>query len=44
MIDAAILVKLRNRDLASLGDNPKLTFKAGLNGGPNFKVGLKMRF
>jgi hypothetical protein len=44
MIDAAILVKLRNRDLASLGDNPKLTFKAGLNGGPNFRVGLKVRF
>ena len=44
MIDAAILVKLRNRDLAAIGDNPRLTFKAGLNGGPNFKVGLKMRF
>jgi hypothetical protein len=44
MIDAAILVKLRNRDLAAIGDNPRLTFKAGLRGGPNFKVGLKMRF
>ncbi len=44
MIDAAILVKLMNRDLASIGDNPRLTLKAGLNGGPNFKVGLKMRF
>jgi hypothetical protein len=44
MIDAAILVKLRNRDLAAVGDNPRLTFKAGFKGGPNFKVGLKMRF
>jgi hypothetical protein len=44
MIDAAILVKLRNRDLAAIGNNPRLTFKAGLNGGPNFRVGLKMRF
>jgi hypothetical protein len=44
MIDAAILVKIRNRDLAALGDNPRLTFKAGLGGSPNFKVGLKMRF
>jgi len=44
MIDAAILVKLRNRDLASIGENPKITFKAGLSGSPNFKVGLKMRF
>jgi hypothetical protein len=44
MIDAAILVKLRNRDLAAIGDNPRLTFKAGLRGGPNFRVGLRMRF
>lgn len=44
MIDAAILVKLRNRDLAAVGDNPRLTFKAGLDGGPNFRVGLKVRF
>jgi hypothetical protein len=44
MIDAAILVKLRNRDLASIGDNPRLTFKAGLGASPNFKVGLRMRF
>jgi hypothetical protein len=44
MIDAAILVKLRNRDLAGFGDNPRLAFKAGLDGGPNFRVGLKMRF
>jgi len=44
MIDAAILVKLRNRDLAAIGRNPRLTFKAGLNGGPNFRVALKMRF
>jgi hypothetical protein len=44
MIDAAILVKLRNRDLAALGDNPRLSFKAGFNGGPNFRVGVKVRF
>jgi hypothetical protein len=44
MIDAAILVKLRNRDLVGVGDNPRLSFKAGFKGGPNFKVGLKMRF
>jgi hypothetical protein len=44
MIDAAILVKVRNRDLAAVGSNPRLTLKAGLNGGPNFKVGLKVRF
>lgn len=44
MIDAAILVKLRNKDLAAIGDNPTLAFKAGLSGGPNFRVGLKMRF
>ena len=44
MIDAAILVKLRNRDLASIGKNPKLTFKARLGGNPNLRVGIKMRF
>jgi hypothetical protein len=44
MIDAAILVRLRNKEVAGIGGNPRLTFKAGLNGGPNFKVGLKMRF
>jgi hypothetical protein len=44
MVDAAILVKLRNSDLAGLGSNPRLTFDAGLSGDPNFKVALKMRF
>ncbi len=44
MIDAAILVKLRNSDLAGLGSNPRLTFDAKLSGDPNFKVALKMRF
>jgi hypothetical protein len=44
MVDAAILVKLRNRDLAGFGSNPRLTFDASLRGDPNFKVALKMRF
>jgi hypothetical protein len=44
MVDAAILVKLRNRDLALLGGNPRLTVKANFSGNPDFKVGLKMRF
>jgi hypothetical protein len=44
MIDAAILVKLRNRDIASIGTNPRLSFKAKLGGNPTVKVGLKMRF
>jgi hypothetical protein len=44
MVDAAILVKLRNSDLAGLGSNPRLTFDARLSGDPNFKVALKMRF
>jgi hypothetical protein len=44
MVDAAILVKLRNADLAGLGSNPRLTFDAKLSGNPNFKVALKMRF
>jgi hypothetical protein len=44
MIDAAILVKLRNRDLVGLGDNPRLTFKAKFGSNPSVRVGLKMRF
>jgi hypothetical protein len=44
MVDAAIMVKLRNRDLAGIGTNPRLSFKAKLGSNPNFKVGLKMRF
>jgi len=44
MVDAAILVKVRNADLAGLGSNPRLTFDAKLSGDPNFKVALKMRF
>jgi len=44
MVDAAILVKLRNTDLAGLGSNPRLTFDTKLSGDPNFKVALKMRF
>jgi hypothetical protein len=44
MIDAAILVKLRNRDLAGIGENPRLTFKARMGRNPNVKIGLKLRF
>jgi hypothetical protein len=44
MIDTAILVKIRNRDLAGLGTNPRLTFKADLLGSRSVRVGLKMRF
>jgi hypothetical protein len=44
MIDAAIMVKLRNRDIAGIGTNPRLTFKAKLGSKPNMKVGLKLRF
>jgi len=44
MIDTAILVKIRNNDLAGLGGNPRLSFKVDLLGKPDFRVGLKMRF
>jgi hypothetical protein len=44
MVDAAILVRLRNRDLSGFGTNPRLTFDAKLSRNPNFKVALKMRF
>jgi hypothetical protein len=44
MVDAAILVKLRNRDLAGIGSNPRLTFRVSMHGNPDIKVGLKMRF
>jgi hypothetical protein len=44
MVDAAIMVKLKNRDLAGIGTNPRLTFKAKLGGSPSVKLGLKMRF
>ncbi|MFH1312836.1 MAG: hypothetical protein ABIJ00_06370 [Candidatus Eisenbacteria bacterium] len=44
MVDAAIMAKFRNRDLAGVGTNPRLTFKARLGSNPNVKVGLKMRF
>jgi hypothetical protein len=44
MVDAAILAKVRNRDFAALGTNPRLTFKAKLGSNPNVKVGLRMRF
>jgi len=44
MVDTAILVKLRNRDLAALGTNPRFTVKADLLGHPTLRVGLKLRF
>jgi hypothetical protein len=44
MVDAAIMAKLRNRDLAGIGTNPRLTFKAKLGSNPNVRIGLKLRF
>jgi hypothetical protein len=44
MVDAAIMARLRNRDLAGIGTNPRLTFKAKLGSNPTVKIGLKMRF
>jgi hypothetical protein len=44
MIDTAILVKIRNNDLAGIGTNPRLSFKVDVFGRPDFRVGLKMRF
>lgn len=44
MIHTAILVKIRNSDLAGLGTNPRLSVKIDVLGKPNFRVGLKMRF
>jgi hypothetical protein len=44
MIDAAILVKLRSKDLVGLGGNPRLTFNASLSGDPRLRVGVKVRF
>jgi hypothetical protein len=44
MIDTAILVKIRNRDLAGLGTNPRLSLKVDVAAQPRFRVGLKTRF
>jgi hypothetical protein len=44
MVDAAILVKMRNRDLTGFGGNPRLSFKPKFGRNPGFKVSLKMRF
>ena len=44
MIDTAILVKIRNKDLAGFGTNPRLSFKVRSLGRPDFRVGLKVRF
>lgn len=44
MIDTAILVKIRNRDLAAVGTNPRLVVKADVLGDLKVRVGLKVRF
>jgi len=44
MIDAAILVKLQNRELAALPGSPRLTFVPKFGRNPGFKLGLKVRF
>jgi hypothetical protein len=44
MVDAAILAKIRNKDVASVGTNPRLSVRVKVLGRPNVRVGLKMRF
>ena len=44
MIHAAVVVKMRNRDLVGFGGNPRLTFKTKFGSNPSVRVGLKMRF
>jgi hypothetical protein len=44
VIDSAILVKMRNSDLAGIGTNPRLTLKVNPLGKVNVKLGLKVRF
>ncbi|MFZ1946043.1 MAG: hypothetical protein WAW06_00685 [bacterium] len=44
MVDAAVLTKIRNRDLAAVGTNPRLSVRVMVFGRPSVKVGLKMRF
>ena len=44
MIDTAILVKLRNKDLAGLGTNPRLCFEVRSVAKPDFRLALKARF
>jgi hypothetical protein len=44
IVDSAILVKLRNRDLAGLGGNPRLCLSVDPTGKPDMKLALKVRF
>jgi hypothetical protein len=44
IVDSAILVKLRNRDLAGFGGNPRLCFSVNPIGKLDMKLGLKVRF
>ncbi len=44
MIDAAILVKIKNQEMAGWGGNPHLVFCPTFGSNPGFKVSLKMRF
>ncbi len=44
MVDSAVLVKLRNRDLAGAGTTPHLSLKVNPFGKFNMKVGVKVRF
>ncbi|MFH1220120.1 MAG: hypothetical protein V1694_06665 [Candidatus Eisenbacteria bacterium] len=44
IVDTAILVKLRNRDLAGVGTNPRLSLKVDLLGRPDFRMAIKVRF
>jgi hypothetical protein len=44
VIDTAILVKMRNSDLAGIGTNPRLTLKVKPLGKVDVKLGLKVRF
>jgi hypothetical protein len=44
MVDAAILVKVRNRDVTGFGGNPRLSFQPRFGKDPGFRVSLKMRF
>lgn len=44
MVDAAILVKVRNRDITGFGGNPRLCFTPRFGRDPGFKITLKLRF
>jgi hypothetical protein len=44
MVDAAILVKVRNRDITGFGGNPRLSFTPKFGRDPGFKITLKLRF